>query len=109
MGNWYSTTPTPVSSYDSQGSSVASGVRITGSAIKSHEQLLQDAYDRGKSDQVGNFDKIAAQVFEHTSNEIVKVEQQALEQTEKKVSHNVVFCFYYRFLRFLFLFLFSDK
>jgi hypothetical protein len=85
MGNWYSASPSPASSGSDTQDSIYSGVRVTGSAIKSHEQLLQDAYDRGKLDQVGHFDKIAAQVFEHTSNEIAKVEQQALEQTERMV------------------------
>jgi hypothetical protein len=64
----------------------SSGVRITGSAIKTQEELLQDAYQRGKFEALQTFDEIAAQVYEKTAQQIIQAQRDSLANSEKMVS-----------------------
>ena len=90
-----SSTPTTTTTTDPATSNAdqtpVSGVRITGTAIKSHEELLQDAYNRGKIETLATLDELAAQVYERATNKIVEAENASLQHSEQIVS--VVFCF----------------
>lgn len=83
------TTTDPATSNPDQ--TLVSGVRITGTAIKSHEELLQDAYNRGKIETLATLDELAAQVYERATNKIVEAENASLQHSEQIVS--AIFCF----------------
>mmetsp|Transcript_1368 Transcript_1368/g.1449 ORF Transcript_1368/g.1449 Transcript_1368/m.1449 type:complete len:144 (+) Transcript_1368:49-480(+) len=75
------TTTDPATSNPDQ--TPVSGVRITGTAIKSHEELLQDAYNRGKIETLATLDELAAQVYERATNKIVEAENASLQHSEQ--------------------------
>jgi hypothetical protein len=72
----------------------SSGVRVTGPAVKTQEELLQDAYNTGRQDTLKTFDQIAAEAYEQTSKYILEIQKESIARSEKMVSFFFVFDFF---------------
>lgn len=66
-----------------------SSVRITGSLLRDIEQKIQNAYNEGREEGVGAFqstlEQVAAQVYDNVHAQLVKVQDDSINQSAKLV------------------------
>ena len=89
MGASQSTTGVPVEGTAQTNSSPENGVRVTGSAVQSLDDKIQQAFEQGKTEGLQSFQSslefVAAQVYDNVHSQLANIQQESLAKAESKV------------------------